>query len=99
MKITRRWFLKLGFQVENTPGVARAWRLEFQNGDSILLTDREGFDLPLFDEPASGLWLSRSGTVIEFQEEITSNEDFFRWLRKIINSVKATDSAPTETTE
>jgi hypothetical protein len=84
MPSTSRWFLQIGFQVWQVPGVSRAWHYEFANGSYVLVTDPGGYDLPELGGPYAAIALSLADEVIGHQERLRSTRQLVYWLRHII---------------
>ncbi|HWL07828.1 MAG TPA: hypothetical protein VNQ76_05470 [Planctomicrobium sp.] len=75
-------FQRLGFTVEHTPGVSRAWRYDFTDRSYLLVTDVEGYDLPEPGGPYSATWLSARNELLEFIPELLQTKDLYRILRR-----------------
>ena len=82
MPVKRHLFPMLGFVVSHTPGIARAWRYEFPDGSSLLVTDLEGFDLPHPDGPYAVLYLSPRDELLEVVSELQRPKDVYRFVRR-----------------
>jgi hypothetical protein len=80
MPKTSEWFTRVGFTVDHTPGVARAWRYEFAGGNYVLVTSLDGFDLPERGGPYSSMLLSASDQLIEHQEYLKSTRQLIYWF-------------------
>lgn len=82
MPVTRRCLPELGFEVAHTPGIARAWRYEFPDGCSLLVTNAEGFDLPEPNGPFSVILLSHRDEMLEATPLLFRVRDLYRFVRK-----------------
>jgi hypothetical protein len=82
MPATSPVFTRLGFDVCSVAGVSRAWRYEFDDGCSLLVTDIGGFDLPEPHGPFAALCMSRGDEQVDFQPLLCDTKALYRWFRR-----------------
>lgn len=73
-------FPRLGFTLEHTPGVARAWRQDLDDGSYLLVTDVGGYELPHRNGPFSGLHLSPHDVLLDSAPWLPHAVDCLRWV-------------------
>ncbi len=87
-------FGRLGFQVWHCPGVSRAWRRILPAGDSVLITDVGGFDLPERGGPYAALLLSPRDELVEFEPFFERLGDLVHWIRHTERRVSVRPQLP-----
>jgi hypothetical protein len=77
-----------GWDVWHVPGFSRAWRREFPDGHSVLVTGIDGFDLPDDGGPYAALYLSPHDDCVEHDDYLAEPRHLVRWLGRMdrINS-------------
>lgn len=73
-------FIRMGFVLNHTPGIARAWRRELPTGDYLLVTNVEGYDLPEQGGPYSACYFSVRDECIEFVALLPSAKHLVNWV-------------------
>lgn len=73
-------FSKHGFEVEHTPGIARSLIRIEGDGDQIIVTDEEGYDLPSSQGPFKVMCISRDNDLIAGPEMFESFDGIIEWL-------------------
>lgn len=77
------FFIRMGFVLHHTPGIARAWRRELPSGDYLLVTNVEGYDLPEIGGPYSASYFTVHDECIEFVPLLSSAKLLVKWVLHI----------------
>jgi len=78
-----RWLDGCGFDVWHVPGVSRCWRLQLSAGDSVLITDPGGYDLPEPGGPYLAICLTAGDDPLEGPTLLTETRQLVVWLRHV----------------